>query len=136
MKTILNALLLLSLTGIFSSCNGQSNSTDVNSEQVKTSEVNVYYFHYTRRCATCNAVQSVSQEAIADLNNSKLIFTEYNLDTPEGKAKGDEVEVSGQTLLIVSGDKKIDITNDGFLYARNNPDQLKKIINENIKPFL
>ena len=33
----------------------------------KTAKVEVYYFHFTRRCVTCQAVETESQKAIAAL---------------------------------------------------------------------
>ena len=46
------------------------------------------------------------------------------------------MDVSGQTLLIVSGDTKINITNEGFMNAHSNPEKLKQIIKEKIDLLL
>ena len=32
-----------------------------------SNKIEVYYFHYTRRCITCNAVETVTKEAIAEM---------------------------------------------------------------------
>ena len=85
---------------------------------------------------TCQAVEEVSKASVAELYGETVKFTGYNLDEPEAAKKAEELEISGQTLLIVSGDTKINITNDGFMYARNNPDKLKQIIKGNIDPLL
>ncbi len=101
-----------------SSCSGQS---DGGSEKVSVSQGNdieVYYFHYIRRCVTCQTVETVSGEAVKELYGDSIPFTGFNLDETEGKEKAKELGVSGQTLLIVSGNKKINITNEGFIYAR------------------
>ncbi|MBN1598456.1 MAG: hypothetical protein JW894_09185 [Bacteroidales bacterium] len=135
MKTIKLMFFALVALYINSSCSAQTNKK----EEIKLSQadkVEVHYFHYTRRCATCNAVESVSKKAIAELYGDKVSFTDYNLDEDIGKTKGDELEVSGQTLLIVAGDTKINITNEGFMNARSNPDKLKAIIKEKIDPLL
>jgi hypothetical protein len=102
----------------------------------KTSNVEMYYFHFTRRCATCQAVESVSKESVEELYGDKVKFWVFNLDEEEGEIKGKEIGVSGQSLLIVSGDTKIDITNEGFMNARNNPEKLKSLIKEKIDPLL
>ncbi|MFC2137435.1 nitrophenyl compound nitroreductase subunit ArsF family protein [Bacteroidota bacterium] len=104
--------------------------------QNDSKKVEVYYFHFTRRCATCNAVESVSKEAVADLYGPEVCFADYNLEEPEGELKGKELQVSGQALLIVSGNTKIDITNEGFMNARSNPEKLKQVIKEKIDPLL
>ena len=118
------------------SCSAQ---TDKNSEitEVKQGDnVEVFYFHTSRRCETCKAVEEVSKTSIARLYGETVTFTGYNLDEPEAAKKAEELEVSGQTLLIVSGDTKINITNDGFMYARSNPEKLKQIIKGKIDPLL
>ena len=136
MKTIKILFLTILAFSMNISCSSQSNKNEDNSTTVSGDNVEVYYFHLSRRCATCKAIESVSKEAIAELYGDKVHFTPYNLDETAGKEKGDEVGVSGQTLLIVSGDKKINITNEGFMYARSNPDKLKDIIKTNVDPLL
>ena len=118
------------------SCSAQSENKNKSQNLSNADKVEVYYFHFTRRCATCNAVESVSKEAVAELYGDKVNFTGYNLDEEAGQTKGKELQVSGQTLLIISGDTKIDITNEGFMNARSNPDKLKAIIKEKIDPLL
>ncbi|MGM0505502.1 MAG: nitrophenyl compound nitroreductase subunit ArsF family protein, partial [Bacteroidota bacterium] len=92
----------------------------------------VFYFHYTRRCATCNAVEDVAKEAIEEFYGDDVLFVSYNLDEADGKEKAEETGISGQTLIIVSGENKMNITNEGFMNARTNPEKLKQIIKEKI----
>jgi len=136
MKTIKFLLFTVLAIGMNISCSAQTKEDKKSTTISKADKVVVYYFHYTRRCATCNAVESVSKEAVAELYGNKVAFAEYNLDEEAGKTKGKELEVSGQTLLIVAGDTKIDITNEGFMNARSNPEKLKVIIKEKITPLL
>lgn len=118
------------------SCSAQTNKKDEITQVSNTEKIEVFYFHYTRRCATCNAVESVSKEAVAELYGDKVSFAGFNLEEENGKQKGEQLGVSGQSLLIVSGDTKINITNEGFMNARSNPDKLKQIIKEKIDPLL
>jgi len=118
------------------SCTAQADTNGKNTKVSKSDEIEVFYFHYARRCVTCKAVEDVSKGAVAELYGDRISFTGYNLDEKEGKEKGQELGISGQTLLIVSGDTKINITNEGFMYARSNPEKLKLIISEKITPFL
>ncbi len=55
-------------------------------------------------------------------------FKEFKLEEADGKQKA--------TDLGVSGDKKINITNEGFVYARSKPEKLKQVISDNITPLL
>ena len=126
-------MLLVSLT--FLSAGQISTQSEAAYEEVKGS-VEVFYFHYTRRCPTCQSIQSVTKEAITEYYGDKVVFTELNLDEDAGKSKSKALNVSGQTLLIVSDDSKINITNEGFMYARSNPDKLKQIIKQEIDALI
>lgn len=118
------------------SCSAQANKENKNATTVKGDKVEVFYFHYTHRCVTCKAVESVSKDAVKELYGDDVSFAAYNLDEPEVSQKAEMLGVSGQTLLIVSGDTKINLTNDGFMYARSNPEKLKEIIKEKVDPLL
>ena len=134
MKTInFLAIAFITVFALNMSCFAQETIKD---ENKKVNNVEVFYFHFTRRCATCNAVESVSKKAVTDLYGTNVSFANYNLDEPEGESKGKELKVSGQALLIVKGETKIDITNEGFMNARSNPDKLKQLIKEKIDPLL
>lgn len=132
-KIILITVLAMNIN-VYSTA--QTNTNNKSQQISKDEKVEVLYFHFTRRCATCNAVESVSKEAVNELYGEVVSFANYNLEEEAGKAKGKGLGVSGQTLLIVSGDTKINITNEGFMNARSNPDKLKQIIKEKIDPLL
>lgn len=136
MKTVKFLFIALLAMSLNISCSSQTNENEESTLVTKADKVEVYYFHFSRRCATCNAVESVSKESIDEYYSEKVSFTEFNLDEPAGEAKGKELEISGQTLLIVAGETKINITNEGFMNARSNPDKLKQIIKEKIDPLL
>jgi hypothetical protein len=135
MKIIQLLFTLLLLSGMDSSCQAQKEEQKAQ-DVVQKATVEVYYFHYTRRCPTCLAVEEETKKAVAELYAGKVSFASFNLDEAEGQKKGEAVGVSGQTLLIVKGKDKIDLTNEGFLYAKTNPEELKKILSEKIDPLL
>jgi hypothetical protein len=87
-----------------------------------------YYFHFTRRCETCKAVESVSSDALKELYGGKIILKSINLDEKGNEEMAKKLGVEGQSLLFVKGDRKVDITNDGFMYARTDPKKLKEKI--------
>jgi len=136
MKTLKILLFVVLVVGMNISCSAQTKKDEKSKTVAKTDKVEVYYFHFTRRCATCNAVESVSREAITEFYGDNVTFESINLDEEQGASKGKKLEISGQTLLIVSGNNKINITNEGFMNARSNPDKLKAIIKEKIDPLL
>ena len=110
--------------------------TSANNPKEDKAKVNVYYFHFNTRCETCRAVEDESKADISMLFGKDVSFAAYNLDKQAGEAKGKELGVNSQSLLVVKGDKKIDLTNEGFLYALTDPEKFKKVIEEKIKPLL
>ena len=82
------------------------------------------------------AVEAESKDIINELYKDKVVFSAYNLEENDGKERAGELGVSGQTLLIVSGESRINITNEGFINARSNPEKLKQIMKEKIDPLL
>jgi hypothetical protein len=136
MKTLNFLLVSFVIISFNASCNAQTGNEDNPAKISKTDKVEVFYFHYTRRCVTCQAVEKESKKAVEELYGGKVIFTGYNLEEPSGEKKGKDLGVSGQSLLIVKGDTKINITSEGFMNARSNPIKLKEIIKEKIDPLL
>ena len=135
MKTFQVLLIAIMALSMNLSCSAQSDKQNEATSVADADKVEVYYFHYTRRCVTCKSVEDVTKNALAELYGDNVTFANYNLDEPAGEAKGKEIGVSGQTLLIVNGDTKINITNEGFMNARN-PDNLKAIIKDKVDPLL
>jgi hypothetical protein len=99
------------------------------------SKIEAYYFHFTRRCATCQAVEDVSVETLKELYGDKVSFKSINLDEKANTELAKKLGVAGQSLLFVKGDKKVDITNDGFLYARTDPAKFKEKIKSTVESF-
>lgn len=121
------------------SCSAQSNNETVTS--ASANNVEAYYFHFNARCTTCREVEAQAQADIELLypelvKSGKVSFTAVNLDEKDGKAIGKDLGVNGQTLLIVKGEKKINITNEGFMYAVSQPEKLKSVIKEKVDGLL
>lgn len=105
------------------------------------SKVEVYYFHYTRRCVTCQAVETESQKAIAGLyskevKEGKVKFIGVNLDEKESEVLAKKYKAEGQALLVTSGNKRVDLTDKGFMYARSKPEVLRAELKKAIDPLL
>jgi len=106
--------------------------TSLAEEKNDLSGIEVYYFHYSRRCVTCQAVEAVAQDALIDFYEGRIALKSVNLDDKANNDLAKKLGVKGQSLLIVKGDKKIDLTNEGFLNARSNPDKVARKIKETI----
>lgn len=111
-------------------------STIAQAETQKTSEVKAYYFHATRRCATCEAVEAVSKEAIKEYYGNKVTFESINNEEEKNSALVSKYKISGTSLLIVNGDKTVDLTNDAFLNARTKPAKLKSKLKSTIDSMM
>ena len=119
--TLLATVLVIVLSGI--SCNGQANKKEI-AQTVNSPKISVYYFHFTRRCSTCMAVEENARKAVEALYPNEVkageyIFSALNLDEATNKEIASKLGVGGQTLLVVRGDKKIDITSSGFMNAHD-----------------
>lgn len=102
----------------------------------KSSGVKAYYFHFTSRCETCRTVEAEVKADIQNLYGGQVSFQAINLDDASSKAIAEKLKISGQTVLIVKGDQKINLTNEGFLYAVQNPAKLKAIIKQKVDKLL
>lgn len=135
MKTKISTALLTVFFLLLTSLSLPAQSPDKIQKDTKA-KADVYYFHFNTRCATCKAVESEAQKNVIELFGKDVSFASYNLDEPAGEAKGKELGVTSQILLVVKGDKRINLTNEGFMYARTNPEKFKEIIEEKIKSLL
>jgi hypothetical protein len=121
------------------SCNAQTNKKDGSTGS--SDKIEAYYFHFTARCATCRTVEAQAKEDIETLYpemviQGKISFQSVNLDDASSKAIAEKLQISGQTLLIVKGSRKINITNEGFMYAVHQPEKLKAILKEKIDSLM
>jgi hypothetical protein len=123
MKRLILYVSVLAIIAGSISCSNQGNKKQV-TQAINTSDVNVYYFHFTRRCATCIAVEENARKAIEALYPNKVktgeySFTSLNLDEASTKEIADKLGVGGQSLMVVRGDKKIDITSAAWMAAHD-----------------
>jgi hypothetical protein len=136
---------LLSLSAVvlvlfFIACNAGTEKKSVAAAS-SNGDVEVYYFHMTTRCVTCKTVEAEARKNIEILypeqvRAGKISFTALNLDDATGKSMGDRLGINSQTLLILHGDQKINITNEGFLYAVSQPQKFAEVMKSKIDPLV
>ncbi len=124
MKTLKSILVLLFLAPVFAF--SQNNST----------KIEAYYFHNATRCTTCKTVEAEAKADLKELYGDKVTFQALNLEEKSTDAIAKKLKVSGQTLLVVKGDKQVNLTNEGFLYAVTDPDKFKAKIKEKVDPLM
>lgn len=128
MKKTGNTLLMLLFVLNAIACNNpQSNNNSSSDDSTKIENIEVYYFHGTRRCVTCIAVGEVSSELVKSNyeDNENVKFIEINIDEPGNEELVEKFQVSGSGLYVFNGKDIENITAFAFQYARANPDKLK-----------
>jgi hypothetical protein len=142
MKKMMVVLFVLTLAGgLFATENTGTMKPATLESWSADKTVVVYYFHFTRRCTTCNNVEKVSKEAVealypAQVKSGTVSFQSVNLDEKAGEAIGKKLQVEGQSLMIISGDKRVDLTDKGFMYANESPAKLKTEIRKAVDGML
>ena len=134
-------IIAVLLMAPFISCTSQPSNKEVKPSDGSSDKIEVYYFHFTARCTTCRTIEARAKENLETLypNQYKqglITFQSLNLEEPSTKPLAERLGVSGQTLLIVKGDQKINLTNEGFMYAVVKPDKFREIINEKVDGLL
>jgi len=141
MKKLVIAGFALLMVFFQFTCIGQTTQKQTGTESEIAVQVGVYYFHFARRCSTCISVEENSKKAVEELYPEQVKTGEYffkavNLDEDSGKEIGDKMDIGMQTLVVVHGDKKIDITGEGFMYVDNYnrlKSEVKKAVDKAIK---
>lgn len=146
MKKLLTILSLVFIAGVYTvsaqCCDSKKQLADASATKVccdakqTDSEVKAYYFHATRRCVTCEAVEKVTKETISKNYKGKVEFVSINREEAVNKEMVEKYKVNGQTLLLVKGDKTIDLTSPAFMYARNKPEKLEAKLKSGIDSML
>ncbi len=140
MKTLKPSTLFLFIALALFSCKTQTTDNQV-TDNVASNDVQIFYFHNTKRCATCNAVEDETKVALEMFYKDRMTagtmeFTSLNLEDDKGKEMAKSLSVSGQTLLITRGDTHVNLTNEGFMNARTNPTKFHEILKTQIDKLL
>jgi len=131
--------VLLTFTSV--ACTAQPSVKETKTSSGNSDKIEAYYFHFTARCTTCRTIEAKAKENLETLypNQVKqglITFQSLNLEEAPNKTLADKLGISGQSLLLVKGDLKINLTNEGFMYAVAKPEKFKEIINEKVDGLL
>ena len=140
MLTIRPILLIMFVGMSLFSCKMQTSGNEESAIPI-SEDIQVYYFHNTKRCATCNAVENETKFTLEmfykdNMEAGTMEFTSLNLEEDDGRKMAQMLQVSGQTLLVVKGETQINLTNEGFMNARTNPTKFHEILIEQIDKLL
>jgi hypothetical protein len=140
MKTY-RLIITLLLIAPFIACTAQPSNKEAKASSNNSDKIEAYYFHFTARCMTCRTIEARAKENLETLYPNQIkqgliTFQSVNLEEASSKPLAERLGISGQTLLIVKGDQKVNLTNDGFMYAVAKPEKFKEIINEKVDGLL
>lgn len=122
------------LSMILISSNGNA-QTKEQTTKLQSNLVEVVDFHSTHRCATCNAIEKKTEDALneyfkTELDNGTVTFQTINVDKKENLEISEEFQAYGTSLFlnIVKDGKseKVDLTDFAFTYARDKDDSFEK----------
>ena len=117
---------------IFLSC-GRTTTTNQQKEEFADDVTQVLYFHTKKRCITCNAIEKLSQEVVDSLANEKVVM--QIIDISKDQEMADKYEVVWSSLLLERDGEIKNITDVGFSYAKNQPQEFKAKLVEAIQSF-
>ncbi|MCK9321946.1 MAG: nitrophenyl compound nitroreductase subunit ArsF family protein [Bacteroidales bacterium] len=148
MKT--KIVFLLIATIFFVACN--QSSQKANDEQVKTEitqnpklRLQIYYFHATNRCPTCNSIETnvklvLEENFKNEIEKGIINFVSLNIDEKNNKKLVEKYEIYGSSLHLVQindgKEKDNDFTDYAFSYSRNKTDYFLKGMQDTINYFI
>jgi len=122
---------------------GLQNANMTNENKIKPDKVEIFLFHATQRCATCNAIGKLSKETVyefyqPELRDGKIDFREINIDLPENKELARQFQASGSALKInVIYDNENHISEDFTVWRlTSNPAQFKNYLKNKLNNIL
>ena len=97
--------------------------------------VTLYSFHTNKRCITCKAIEKLTREVVAEMNNDKIKLEILNLSDSWNDAIAEKYEVTWTSLIADNGTRN-DLTKMGFSYAKNQPEVFKAKLKEELTKML
>ena len=114
-------------------------------EKKEASSVLVYNFHVTNRCASCIAIEEATTKTLNtnfanELKSGKIKRFIIDVDDEKNAKLAEKYQVFGSSLLLVlvkdGKEKTVDLTGDGFKFAKSKEDRFIEILSKNITELL
>ena len=106
------------------------------------SKLQVFYFHATIRCPTCNAIEKNTQKLLEEsfksqMDNGLIRFASFNIDKRENRALIEKYQISYTNLLLIRADgTKTDFTYTAFDCAYAEPTKYAELLKAEIEKNL
>ena len=155
-KKIIIGIIVVVILGIITITvknNNQQSSTKATDKTENTTQepsvkkiadkIEVYYFHRTARCYSCNTLSQYTRETIEqrfseEIKSGKIEFREINIDLPENKNVATKFQASGSSLFINAiKDGQDDISQDTSVWRLlDNKSQFENYLANKINSLL
>lgn len=105
----------------------------------------IFNFHSTNRCVSCNAIEANTKKTLEtyfskEMQEGRIKMMVYNVDEEVNASIAQTFEATGTSLFIVrvmdGKDSIMDVTGEGFKYAKNNPEKLIEVLKAKIEEQL
>ena len=106
MKKLITAILLVFVVVSIVAIINKENQTEQTIDQpVLNDKTVVYYFHGTKRCKTCNKIESLTREAVnqnfaEDLTSGALKMKSVNVEHAENEHFVKDFQLSTKTVVV------------------------------------
>lgn len=137
-KSIAIVLFIALLTGCGSNTKEKEQNVQTTTEAITQTidpqAINVYYFHGKNQCKTCVAVVNVTQTTLQEnfADNLNVKFIEVKTHEKENNWLVEKYNVTWNALIIAKNDDSIEITQQAFANAVNNPESLTELIKSEV----
>ncbi|HNY02835.1 MAG TPA: nitrophenyl compound nitroreductase subunit ArsF family protein [Bacteroidales bacterium] len=113
--------------------------------QTQSKKLEVFYFHGTRRCPTCMAIEANTRKTLdtyfaGQVKSGAIRMTVIDVDDPKNKAIAERYEAAGSALFVTVNpgekEKRNDMTEFAFSCARSNPTKFMSGLKDKIRELL
>ena len=120
-KRVLSPTFIL-IIFLFSACTNAQESKD--NSDATTNVIEVYDFHSTHRCTTCNLIETNTKYTLRtyfseEMKSGRVVLKVVNVDSKKNYSTAEKFEATGTALflnVIIDGnEKQIDLTEFAFM---------------------
>lgn len=119
-------LTALAISFILISCNNQNKNKSTSIDK-SVSKIEVFDFHSTHRCMTCNAIEANTKYTLntyfaPELKEEKITFQVVNVDKKENEKIAEKFEATGTALFlnVIKNGKETQINLTNFAFMNGN----------------
>ncbi len=119
-------LTALTISFILISCNNQNKNKSTSIDK-SVSKIEVFDFHSTHRCMTCNAIEANTKYTLntyfaPELKEEKITFQVVNVDKKENEKIAEKFEATGTALFlnVIKNGKETQVNLTNFAFMNGN----------------